>query len=266
MIFSAVSFLYLLPLMGVPVLFHFLLKQKKRKLVFSTLMFFHRTNPRLHSRRKIRQWLILLMRVLLIAFLLLALSRPVMRAVTGAGGTVSVVIVVDNSGSMSGLFDEDRTKLQYAQEAARKMIDSLNDDTEAMVLPLIDDPAVETMDSLTGDKELLLRILEQITPTAATGNAHQTLERAISLLRSDTTDGGVVHIFSDLQNTEWGKRVEWHGSDTAGINVCLHKINSAAAARGQCGHDRRQNATGKNPAPAPLYHRPGPAEHNEQPG
>lgn len=77
MIFSAVSFLYLLPLMGVPVLFHFLLKQKKRKLVFSTLMFFHRTNPRLHSRRKIRQWLILLMRMLLIAFLLLALSRPV---------------------------------------------------------------------------------------------------------------------------------------------------------------------------------------------
>ncbi|MCK5272344.1 MAG: hypothetical protein KAJ52_07195, partial [Sedimentisphaerales bacterium] len=72
------------------------------------------------------------------------------------------------------------------------MIDSLNDDTEVMVLPMVDDPTVETIDSLTGDKELLLRILEQIGLTTATGNAHQIMERAISLLRNDTTDGGVV--------------------------------------------------------------------------
>ena len=101
MIFSAPIFLYFLPLASLPVLFHFVFKQKKRTVVFSSLMFFHRTDPRLNSRRRIRQWLLLAMRVLLIAFILLALSRPMFRTSTALGGEISVVAVVDNSGSMS---------------------------------------------------------------------------------------------------------------------------------------------------------------------
>jgi hypothetical protein len=34
MIFSAMTFLYLLPLAGLPILFHLILKQKKRNVVF----------------------------------------------------------------------------------------------------------------------------------------------------------------------------------------------------------------------------------------
>jgi len=67
MIFSAPVFLYLLPAAGLPVLFHFFLKQRKREILFPTLMFFYRTDPRLNSRRKIHQLLLLLMRVLLIS-------------------------------------------------------------------------------------------------------------------------------------------------------------------------------------------------------
>ena len=64
MIFGASTFLYLLPLAGLPILFHFMLKLKKRQVVFSTLMFLRRTDPRLNSRRKIQQWLLLLLRML----------------------------------------------------------------------------------------------------------------------------------------------------------------------------------------------------------
>ena len=40
-------------------------------------MFFHRLDPKLNARRRLREWLILLLRTLLILFLLLALARPV---------------------------------------------------------------------------------------------------------------------------------------------------------------------------------------------
>ena len=114
MIFPAPIFLYILPLAGLPVIFHLIMKQKKRTVVFSTLMFFHRTDPKLNSHRKIRQWLLLMMRILLIALMLLALSRPEFVTLMGLGGKISVVAIVDNSASMSELssYDNDKRKLE----------------------------------------------------------------------------------------------------------------------------------------------------------
>jgi len=242
MIFPAPIFLFLLPLAGLPILFHLILKQKKRTVLFSTLMFFYRTDPKLNSHRKIRQWLLLLMRVLLIAFILLALSRPIFQSSVGLGGKISVVAIVDNSGSMSDGtgYDNDRTKLQCAVGAARRLISTLEDGSKAAVVLLVDDPAVEPAegrsgrnpallgDSLTSDKEFLLALLDKIRPTQATGNAGRALAQAFKLLSASSAGSGAVHIFSDLQQIEWGGIP---GTDTersqaggAPITVYVHKI------------------------------------------
>ena len=144
MIFPAPIFLYLLPLAGLPIVFHLILKQKKRTVVFSTLMFFRRTDPRLNSHRKIRQWLLLLMRMLLIAFILLALSRPEFVSSIGLGGKISVVAIVDNSASMSepSSYDADKSKLECAAEGARKLISAMESSSRAAVVLLVDEPAV----------------------------------------------------------------------------------------------------------------------------
>ncbi|MHC4808368.1 MAG: vWA domain-containing protein, partial [Planctomycetota bacterium] len=244
MIFPAPIFLYLLPLAGLPIVFHFILKQKKRTMVFSTLMFFHRTDPKLNSHRKIRQWLLLLLRILLIAFILLALSRPIFQSSAGAlGGKISVVAVVDNSGSMNdgAGYDNDKTKLECAVGAARRLITTLEVGSEAAVVLLVDDPAVEPAegrsdrnpalvgDRLTTDKESLLALLDKIRSTQATGDAGRALARAFKLLRASSAGGGAVHVFSDLQQAEWGgpnpgKDSELPGASGAPIAVYVHKI------------------------------------------
>ena len=238
MIFPAPIFLYFLPLAGLPIVFHFVLKQKKRTVVFSTLMFFHRTDPKLNAHRKIRQWLLLLMRVLLIAFILLALSRPIFQTSGGLGGKISVVAIVDNSGSMSNGagYGNDRTKLECAVGAARRLISTLEDGSEAAVVLLVDDPAVAPAkdrsdrnpavlgDWLTTDKESLLAVLDRIRPTQATGDAGRALARASKLLRASPAGGGAVHVFSDLQQSEWGKDSERPEASEASITVYVHKI------------------------------------------
>jgi hypothetical protein len=236
MIFSAPIFLYLVPLAGLPVVFHLILKQKKRTVVFSTLMFFHRTDPKLNSHRKIRQWLLLLMRILLIAFILLALSRPEFVTSMGLGGKISVVAIVDNSASMSELssYDNDKSKLECATEGARKLILALESSADAAVILLVDEPAVPAADSLTSDTELLLDSLDKIRPTAATGNAGYALARAFELLRASTTGGGAVHVFSDLQRSEWtsassveaGRDLGQAKAGGAPITVYFHKVES----------------------------------------
>ena len=228
MIFPAATFLYLLPLAGLPVLFHLVLKQKKRKVVFSTLMFFHRTDPKLNSHRKIREWLLLAMRVLLIAFLLLALSRPAFVTSANLRGRIAVVAIVDNSGSMGGLSDNDRSKLDCAVEGARRLISELEGGSKAAVVPLVADPAVDAPDSLTADKESLLASIGRIRTTQATGDVREALSRAFKLLDTSPARGGIVHVFTDLQDAEWGASSAWSADAgaTAGMTVCFHKIES----------------------------------------
>jgi len=228
MIFPAPIFLYLLPLAGLPIVFHLILKQKKRTVVFSTLMFFHRTDPKLNSHRKIRQWLLLLMRILLIAFILLALSRPEFASSLGLGGKISLVAIVDNSASMSegGSYDIDKSKLECAREGARKLLLALESDSKAAVILSVDEPVIPAADSLTSDTELLLDSLDKIKPTAATGNAVNALTRAFDLLRAGTTGGGAVHVFSDMQRSEWGRDLSQVKAGGAPITVYFHKFKS----------------------------------------
>jgi len=228
MIFSTPIFLYFLPAAGLPVLFHFFLKQKKRQLLFPTLMFFHRTDPRLNSRRKIHQLLLLLMRVLLIAFILLALSRPKFQSSVQMGGKISAVVIVDNSGSMSDIARNENTKLELAVEGAKRLVSLLGDSAGMNIVTLVEDPATASVDSLTSDTESLLTRLDQITPTDATGSAGNALARAFRLLQADSGRGGAVHVFSDLQQAEWADNALQSESAGDSINVILHRIESPA--------------------------------------
>lgn len=228
MIFAAPMFLYLLPAAGLPILFHFFLKQKKRRILFPTLMFFYRTDPRMNARRKLHQLLLLMMRVLLIAFILLALSRPKFQSAVGIGGKISVVAVVDNSGSMSDSAGNDTTKLELAVDGARDLVTSLGDTALMNVVTLVEDPGLGLGESLTDDRESLLTSLDKIAPTAATGNAADALARAFNLLQSESGSGGIVHVFTDLQESEWDDAGLQNASADASIKVYFHKIESHA--------------------------------------
>jgi hypothetical protein len=226
MIFSMPIFLYFLPAAGLPVLFHLFLKQKKRQLLFPTLMFFRMTDPKLNSRRKIHQLLLLLMRVLLIAFILLALSRPKFQSSIQMGGRISAVVVIDNSGSMNDIVGDEKTKLEFAVEGAKRLVSLLGDSAKMNVVTLVKNPVVASGDSLTSDTESLLTSLEAIGPTDATGSASDALAKAFKFLQADSARGGVVHVFSDLQQAEWTDDALQSELVDDSINVILHRIES----------------------------------------
>jgi hypothetical protein len=169
------------------------------------------------------------MRILLILFILLALSRPEFATSMGLGGKISVVALVDNSASMSegSSYDADKSKLEYAIEGARKLILAMESDSKAAVVLSVDESAVPVGDSLTTDTELLLESLDKIRPTAATGNAVNALSRAFELLRAGTTGGGAVHVFSDMQRSEWGRDLAQVKAGGAPITIYFHKVEAA---------------------------------------
>jgi hypothetical protein len=232
MIFSAPILLYLLPLAGLPIVFHLILKQKKRTMVFSTLMFFHQVDPKLNTRRRIREWLLLLLRVLMIALVLLALSRPTLRSSVGTGGKLSLVAIIDNSGSMSAAADRgDLTKLECAKEGARRLLSSLEQGTDAALVLTVEDVAVGIPKTLTADRDELLQCLDRIAPTEATGDARRALSQAFEFLRGTAARGGVVHVFSDLQQVEWGENNKRFEAKDALVHTYLHRIGTSPQPR-----------------------------------
>ena len=232
MIFGAPILLYLLPLAGLPIVFHLILKQKKRTMVFSTLMFFHQVDPKLNTRRRIREWLLLALRVLMIALVLLALSRPTLRSAVGTGGKLSLVAIIDNSGSMTAASDQgDLTKLECAKEGARRLLSSLEQGTDAAIVLLVEDTTVSVPKTLTADRDELLKCLDRIVPTEATGDAQRAFAQAFELLRSTAARGGVVHVFSDLQQVEWGENAKRFEAKDGLVHTYLHRIGTSPQPR-----------------------------------
>ena len=221
-------FTWLLPAAALPVLFHLFFKLKKRPRVFPTLMFFEQIDPQLSARRQIRHWLVLLLRTLFLLFLLLALARPVWL-IGGGTGSVAVVCLIDNSGSMSGLADGDRSKLHSAVEAARALVSKLTSKDTAAVLTLVDDPTVVLPPGLESDKALIQAALDRIVETEATGDPAAAWQRARALVEASIATRYEIHIFTDLQEAKWNRTGGGLQPPRAGTTVVFHRFASPAA-------------------------------------
>lgn len=218
-------FLSLLPLAALPVLFHLFFRLKKKPRVFSTLMFFDRLDPRLNARRRLREWLILLLRALLILCVLLALARPVWFGI-GRQGTAAVDLVIDNSGSMSGAGADGRAKLQEAVDAARGIVAQLGDKDSAGIVLLVQDPAVPVPPGLTSDKTALRNGLDHIGETEASGSIAAAIERAVALFDGSQATHFEIHVFSDLQREKWGQAPFNLRTPAPGTSIVVHRITS----------------------------------------
>jgi hypothetical protein len=218
-------FAWLLPLAAAPVIFHLFFRVKKRPRPFPTLMFFHSIDPRLSARRKIMEWIILLLRTLLILFLLLALARPVWFG-AGQGGTMAAVLVLDNSGSMSGRAPDGKTKLSSALAAAEALVGALKEKDSAAIVLLVDDPAVPLPPGLVADKAALRAALARVKETEGTGVPARALDRAAALVATSAATHYEVHVLSDLQEIEWNKAASLKAPRT-GTQFRVHKIATA---------------------------------------
>ena len=234
-------FLYLTPLALLPVLFHLLLKRRRRQVPFSSFMFFMRFDARLNERRKFRELLLLVSRCLLILCVLVALARQPIGLgdmFDGLTGDAAVAIVIDNSASMSAPSqDENLSKLEVSLEGARKLIDTLEEGTLVGLTLLVDDPSARIPEKMTTDRAIIIEALDRIKPTEGTGNPTLAMGRVQALYKEaqGNITGYGAHIFTDLQRVEWaGRPIESLQGDSqtasyfADSPIVLHKIENAA--------------------------------------
>jgi hypothetical protein len=121
---------------AVPLLLHLFNLRRPRTVDFSSLEFLQSLQQRTMQRVRIKQWLLLALRMLAIACLVLAFARPTLTGnLAGTVGQVrtSWALVVDNSLSMT-LRDGQGAYLQQAKEAASGILSAMEPDDELFLL------------------------------------------------------------------------------------------------------------------------------------
>ena len=200
MTFLAPAMLWLLPLGLLPVVFHLFFRVRRQPRPFSSLLFFLAADPRLSARRRIREWLLLVLRCLLLLSLLLALARPVRRG-RGSGGA-TLVAVIDNSASMQATGPAGESRLARAVAAATLLCEDESVAFAGLGTTVSDAPASMPA-GVTADRGRLRAALGSIRPTHASGEPLRALQVAIGSVRGALRTFGEVHVFTDLQAVEW---------------------------------------------------------------
>lgn len=126
MIFLQPWVLGFLLFLAIPIIVHLFNFQRPKKLLFSNIQFIKEVDKVVTQRIKLKQWLLLIARLLAVASIVLAFASPVIKNhqnAIGASGNRSVIILIDNSLSMSAS-NPKGIYLDQAKFLAREIIKS----------------------------------------------------------------------------------------------------------------------------------------------
>jgi hypothetical protein len=193
------SFAYPLYLLGtaaaaLPILIHLLVKQKRRAIPFSTLRFLRLAQLQRQGRRRLREWLLLLLRVLVCLLIALALARPVLSHAPGFLArftNVAAVLIVDNSYSM-GAVREGKSDFERAKELAQHTLNGLPEKSRVAVMMASEPPPQELLERLKVGR------LESSLYDGSV-NLTQRIEDAQRLLRNVNATTKEIIVFTDAQ-------------------------------------------------------------------
>src|ERR1051326_1940010 len=129
-----------LALAGVAVIIHLLMRQKPKRVVFPALRFLQEGRKSTTRKLKLRHWLLLALRMLLIGLLVFALARPYFNhPQLGLGGDqpVAAILVMDTTPSMEYAVGG-KTRLDDARHRARQLLDELPAGSRVAILDTAD--------------------------------------------------------------------------------------------------------------------------------
>ncbi len=204
-------FLYGLAAVSLPIIIHLLLKKRRKRLLFSTLRFLKIATRENARRNRIKQWLLLMLRMAIVGLIIFAFARPFFRrqALAGIGpGAKEVVFLVDRSFSMAARSEVGGTKFERGLSYAADLLGELGTDDRAAVVAF--DESAELVHAMTADFGALRAAFGRIEPGAHATNVSAALAYAQELFdstdaRSSSARQKAIFLVSDLQASGLGE-------------------------------------------------------------
>ena len=185
---------------SIPIILHLINLRKQKTIEFSTLKFLKELQKSSIKKLKIKQWLLLLLRTLLIIFAVFAFSRPTIQSsIPGFTeySNISMIILIDNSYSMD-VSDENGNRLRQAKKIAKSLVNSMKEGDQALVMPLSGNLPLRSF-SWSTNKDLLNKSIEEVQIGTINAKLNTNLKFASILMTEALNLNKLVYLISDLQ-------------------------------------------------------------------
>ncbi|HEU4688012.1 MAG TPA: BatA domain-containing protein [Vicinamibacterales bacterium] len=199
MSFLAPLFFAALAALAIPVLLHLTQREKKQIVHFPSLMFVRRIPYQSVRRRKIQNWLLLMVRMAALALIILAFARPLLDRAdvpTAGADAREVVFLVDTSYSMGF-----GNRWPEAQAAARDQINRLTASDRGSVVLFGSGADIQLRS--TSERSRLAATVDSAAPSPSSTRFSPALKVAGSILADSTLPRREVVIISDFQRGGW---------------------------------------------------------------
>lgn len=224
-------YFWLLPLASLPILIHLINLLRHRRVKWAAMEFLLASQKRNRNWVRMKQLLLLLLRVLAIAAIVFMLAGPVLQdqwsKLFGAGKAHHVVLL-DDSGSMAERW-ESTTAFTRAKQVVRRLAEraSAGDRGHRFSLVRFTDaqrgrPPVMVREPASD--EFLMKLESELNKLEALPLTVGPLEAIESIGRALTTDEDeslVIHVVSDFRATQW--------QDATAIRESLAQLQDTAA-------------------------------------
>src|SRR4051812_28408393 len=187
-------------LAALPVILHLFMRQTPKHLVFPALRLIRERQKRTKKRLRIRNWLLLLARMALIALMALALARPSLVTKATLGGEevpAAMALVFDTSLSMR-YKPKDKTRLDEAKERAVEILKKTPDSSQVFVIDSADPVVPIALSPAAARKRI-----EGLTIHAANRPMNAAVGQAYEAVAGSDRPRHEVYVLTDLARSSW---------------------------------------------------------------
>ena len=187
-------------LAALPVILHLFMKQKPKRIVFPALRLIRERQKRAKKQLKIKNWLLLAARMLLLILMALALAQPTLNSESSLGtGEVptALALVFDTSLSMQ-YTDQGKDRLAEAKARAGEILKKSTDDSEVFII----DSANPVKPPATTPASALKRV-EGLTLQAANRPLNSAIVLGTQVVAASKLPRREVYVLTDLTASSW---------------------------------------------------------------
>lgn len=193
-------FLWALTAISIPVIIHLFHFRRYKKLVFSDIRFLKQLTEQNKSKQKLKDWLILLCRILAVGCLVLAFAQPFIPIGESSkkSGLQHVSLFVDNSFSMNAIGSEGPL-FESAKAKARSIVNAYPSNASFQILT----------NSLSGGEQLFLSKsdalsrIDAIAPVATSAQLKTIVARQKTAFDSENSKNKNCYYISDFQQSQF---------------------------------------------------------------
>jgi hypothetical protein len=217
--------------LSIPVLIHLVRREKSEIVPFSSLMFLLKVPKRAIRQQKIKNLLLMALRLLILAFLVGAFARPYMtqpaKPAANATANRGIVMMLDNSYSMQ--YGDNFQKLKAE---AQKRIDAMRA-TDRMSIVAFNENAT-LLSRPTSDKNALKAVVDSLEPSSFGTRYYEAFTLADRALTDFGGDQKQLIVISDFQRNGWNRSSR---ESIIGTDVKIEPVNLAVQTPNNVGID-----------------------------